>query len=76
MSRWRWCATSPSSYRTVKRDYESVRDGLWLASDGSRIMKVNPRGLVLYAVTLPGARRPVWVHTLAEAKAFNNAAES
>lgn len=54
-----------------KRDYESVRDGLWLASDGSRIMKVNPRGLVLYAVRLPGSRRPEWFDTLGEAKEYN-----
>jgi hypothetical protein len=53
---------------SMKRDYQSVRDGMWAAEDGATIHKVSPRGLTLYAVRLPGSKRPVWVDTLAEAK--------
>ena len=52
----------------TKRDYESLREGVWGASDGSVIKKVSPRGLTLYAVRLPGSRRPEWFLTLSEAK--------
>lgn len=53
----------------MPKDYEALRDGVWVASDGSVIKKVSPRGLTLYAVRLPGTRRPTWFATLAEAKA-------
>ena len=54
-----------------KDDYQSVRDGLWTTERGDRIVKVSPRGgLTLYAVTLLGMRRPVWLDTLAEAKRY------
>jgi hypothetical protein len=51
-----------------KRTYEALRDGVWVAEDGATIHKVAPRFMTLYAVRLPGSKRPVWVDTLAEAK--------
>jgi hypothetical protein len=54
-----------------RNGFELVKDGLWLTEAGDRIAKVNPRGgLVLYAVTLVGMRRPVYLDTLKEAKRY------
>jgi hypothetical protein len=48
--------------------WHSVRDGWWEHDDGRRVRRVSPRGLTLYALTVPGARRPTWYVTLEEAK--------
>ena len=55
----------------MSRDGWEKRKDAWVReSDRATIHKVSPRGETLYAVRLPGAKRPEWCATLAAAKDY------
>lgn len=55
----------------MKRTFLPTAESYWASEDGATITKVSPRGsITLYAVTLPGSRRPEWFDSLAEAKRY------
>lgn len=58
--------------RPLEVAFEAVegRPGEWVSADGTTIHKVSPQGHVLFAVRLPGSKRPEWVSELSEAKGF------
>ena len=51
-----------------KDTFELVKDGLWSTPEGDHIIKVNPRGMTLYALHRAGERRPTWHDSLKKAR--------